>query len=445
MNSTHTPSAGASRPLQLRPSQPHEHREKCCGILARRLRPAARALALGICIGSMVWFALPSARADWTLEIPQAASSKSSIPRLLRIELPGAAPRDTYVEATTKSAGVLRAQVIPGTSQQYFLQTPSGFSGRLRVQRPTRRAALPIQMSTNDHRIEFKSSGKILMGFQSEAGTFPRPDIKPIFRRGGYFHPLVTPSGRWVTDDFPTNHVHHHGVWFAWTKTEFDGRSPDFWNMGDGKGRVEFAELKRLDLGPLFAGLDLRNRYVDLTSGTAIEVLSETWEARVIAPWSDQSARILDLSVSQVCSTSQPLKLPEYRYGGAGLRGHGSWDGTDHAHFLTSNGETDRVKAHATRARWCAMWGFVEGKSCGIAVLAHPSNFRAPEPIRVHPSEPFLNFAPSQAGDFEIKPGSTHRMNYRYVVFDGEPDREAIEQAWNDYAAAPLKSLPEPQ
>ena len=48
-------------------------------------------------------------------------------------------------------------------------------------------------------------------------------------------------AGRVITGDYPPDHIHHHGVWFAWTKTEFEGRHPDFWNMGDGTGTVEFA------------------------------------------------------------------------------------------------------------------------------------------------------------------------------------------------------------
>ena len=42
-----------------------------------------------------------------------------------------------------------------------------------------------------------------LMDYQAEPGKFPRDEIKPAFRRGGYLHPIRTPLGRMVTDDFP--------------------------------------------------------------------------------------------------------------------------------------------------------------------------------------------------------------------------------------------------
>ncbi|HTG44300.1 MAG TPA: DUF6807 family protein, partial [Verrucomicrobiae bacterium] len=87
--------------------------------------------------------------------------------------------------------------------------------------------------------VEITVGGRPVFRYHSQKTKPPRDGIKPIFARGGYLHPIVTPRGKTVTDDYATNHLHHHGVWFAWTKAQFDGRATDFWNMGDGKGTVE--------------------------------------------------------------------------------------------------------------------------------------------------------------------------------------------------------------
>lgn len=141
-----------------------------------------------------------------------------------------------------------------------------------------------------------------------------------------------------------------------------------------------------------------------------------------------------DLTVRQECATEDPLILPEYHYGGLGFRGNQLWNGAGNLIVLTSDGETDRVKANATRARWCYVGGLVDGGPSGVAILGHPGNFRFPEPIRVHPGEPFFCFAPSQLGEWRIEPGKAHVARYRFVVFDGAPDRELIERWWRDYA-----------
>ena len=70
------------------------------------------------------------------------------------------------------------------------------------------------------------------MLFYRAKGVAPRADVKPELVRGGYLHPVLTPAGRTVTDDYPIDHKHHHGIWNAWTSTEYEGRKPDFWNMG---------------------------------------------------------------------------------------------------------------------------------------------------------------------------------------------------------------------
>lgn len=301
-----------------------------------------------------------------------------------------------------------------------------------------------FQIRTNDHRVEFLQNNSLLLGYQAEPGTLPRPDIKPLYRRGGYLFPILTPEGKAVVDDFPPKHIHHHGLWFSWTKTQFQGRQPDFWNMGDAKGLVEFVSLDTVWNGPIHAGLRAHHRYVDLTSGKPVPVLEETWVLTVLGhrpTTGNRKVTVLDLAVAQTPSGPDALHLDTYRYGGIGFRGPREWDGPKGATILTSTGESDRIKAHATRAKWIAMTGATANSTAGLAILAHPSNLQFPEPMRVHPDEPFLNFAPCQAADFEIKPGTTHEVHYRFVAFDGPADPATLDALWNDFT---LTLLPKP-
>src|SRR5690606_31788077 len=106
-----------------------------------------------------------------------------------------------------------------------------------------------------DHKnsVSFSINDKSLFTYQKE-GVLPDPTIDSAFLRGGYIHPVYTPSGNIITDDYSDNHLHHHGIWGAWTKTEFEGRTPDFWNMGDKTGKVDFVSLDSLFQGPVMAG-----------------------------------------------------------------------------------------------------------------------------------------------------------------------------------------------
>jgi hypothetical protein len=303
------------------------------------------------------------------------------------------------------------------------------------------KAPLPketVQIQPNGKKYEFKAGDRALMEYQAEPGSLPRENIKALFVRGGYLHPIRTLSGKVVTDDFPVNHIHHHGVWWAWTKTEFEGRHPDFWNMGDGTGKVEFDAVDKTVSGSVYAGFQAKHHFVDLTTAQSKTVLNETWDVRAYVPQPKARFWLFDFETSQKCATASALKLPDYRYGGLGFRGNWAWNGKDKTQFLTSEGETDREKGQGTRGRWCDISGLVDGERVGIAILCHPSNFRAPQPMRLHPTEPFFNYAPQEAGGMEITPAQPYVAKYRFVVHDGPPDKSLIDRLWNDYAHPPV-------
>lgn len=281
--------------------------------------------------------------------------------------------------------------------------------------------------------IIFRADGREMFRYQAEPSPLPRPDIRPEFQRGGYLFPLLTPSGTLVADDYPPNHVHHHGLWWAWTKTSFAGTQPDFWNMGDRTGRVEPVAVDHLWEKDGAAGLTARHRFVSLLTTPPTVVLEESWELKARALTTGRPRFHIDLATTQKCAGSETLKLPTYHYGGLGFRGRRDWDGASHCQFLTSQGISDRVQGNASTARWLWLGGSTETGTAGLAILSHPDNFRAPQPLRLHPTEPFVCFAPQQAGDMEIAPGSPHLARYRIVLADGHPSPEEVETWWQAY------------
>src|SRR6185503_2471461 len=134
-----------------------------------------------------------------------------------------------------------------------------------------------VKVERAGKKLKVSAAGKPVLEYQAEPGEFPRQDIQPLFRRGGYIHPIYTLSGKVITDDFPPNHIHHHGVWFTWSNAEFEGRPTDFWNMGDGKGLVEFVSVGDTWSGAVQGGFTAKHRYVDLTSGSPKTALNEDW------------------------------------------------------------------------------------------------------------------------------------------------------------------------
>ena len=283
--------------------------------------------------------------------------------------------------------------------------------------------------------VKISIDGKPVLHYQGEKTPLPQ-GYDPVLQRGGYIHPVFTRSGVAITDDYPAKHKHHHGIWAPWTKTSFEGRAPDFWNMGQKLGTVEFVALGTTWSGPVIAGFTTKHRFVDLTATPEPKVaLNETWEVTAygVGAGGKTPFFVFDLKLTQEAASRSPLVLPKYYYGGLGVRGHAQWDGKGKATFLTSEGK-DVTNGNESRGRWGYLGGTIDGKPAGIAILDDPNNFRHPQPMRLHPSEPFFCYAPSQLGDWSIEPGKPYTARYRFIVSDGAVDKALIERVWNDFA-----------
>jgi len=365
-----------------------------------------------------------------------AAGSIDRRDSVVAVEFPKTLKSRSY--ALRDDAGrLLPLQIDAGGTATFVLsELKAGATKRFQLEEVPDNATQNAMRTTRDHdRLTITASGRKALTFQGGPGELPNASIKPVFRQGGYIHPVFTPSGRIVTDDYPPDHFHHHGIWFAWTKTEFQGRHPDFWNVGDGTGKVEFVALDQSWSGPVHAGFKSRNRSIDVSAPSPVTVLNEQWVVTVYNVGQGSKPYIMfDLVSAQDLATDSPLILPEYRYGGLGFRGHRQWLPKDNCEFLTSEGK-DRSNGHSTRARWCHIGGKIDGHPAGIAILDHPSNFRAPQAMRINPDQPFFCYSPSLIGDWKIEPGKSYVSRYRFIVYDGASDRVELDQMWNDYAS----------
>ena len=372
--------------------------------------------------GQVVAFTLPA-------DAPKSASLRDSSGQIvpLQIDADGTA---RFIIATQKSGAALAYT---------FTSAPAT---------PPPTAPAPGVAFTRDPAdLRFTIGGAPVLSYRLDRAAVPRSDIKPEIFRAGYIHPVFSPAGKLVTDDYPSNHVHHHGIWAPWTKTSFQGRSPDFWNMQNKTGAEDLVAIDRTWSGPVHGGLEARLHSVDLSAPTPITALNTTWSLTlyaVPAAATTTPVRMFDLTVTHTCATSDALQLPQYHYGGFGLRGSAAWNGPgEAARFLTSAGLTDRIKGNDSRARWCYLGGAVTptGDLAGTAVLGHPDNFRAPQPVRLHPDMPYFSFVPQQLGAFAIPPGKPYVARFRFIVTDGAPDRAFLDACWRAYAEPAVVTL----
>lgn len=319
-------------------------------------------------------------------------------------------------------AFVLPEKLLPGASAQYTLQP---------VAANTFKNAVTIEREPAGLMVMVKDQPLL---FYHTTEVAPPADSPSYYKRSGFIHPLFTPRGKILTDDFPAGHAHQHAVFAAWVNTMYKNELVDFWNQHRKTGTVEHVEVIKISDGPVMARLQVRLSYKSFAHG---EVLQEKWTLDFY-PFTDNY--IFDLHLEQINQTPDTLFLDQYHYGGLAFRGSRQWNPDDKIHFknkwniVTSEGIKDSA-ANQTHARWVDAYGLIDGAVAGAAIFNHPSNFRYPQAIRVHPTMPYWSFAPVVDGAFTINPGQTYRAQFRYFAHDGPVDKyllEMVEKDWID-------------
>lgn len=271
-------------------------------------------------------------------------------------------------------------------------------------------------------------SGKPVLTYNIET-VQPPEGTEKYYARSGFIHPLYSPSGKVLTDGFPEGHVHQHAIFSAWTQATYKHEVVDFWNQHKETGTAKHVKLGEVNQDSFEANL----QQVSLKNGPAID---EKWDVKV---QNSLDPFIVDLVLKQSCATEDEVYLHPYHYGGFGFRGSAHWNSEDKENFegemkvLTGDGVSDKAVGNHTSPRWVALYGLIEGEESGFVVMDHPSNFRYPQPIRIHPKMPYAVFSPVVQGSFILKPGFTYGARYRIVTFDGRPDKDKINAWYQDY------------
>lgn len=284
-------------------------------------------------------------------------------------------------------------------------------------------ATRSLEATERDGQLALMESGEPILNYHTGTSQ-PPAGLGAHYARSGHIHPLMTPTGQVVTSEFPFDHPHQHGLFFAWVNTQFSGHKVDFWNQQSKLGTVRHKRLVSSVAGRVFCGFESELEHLDLTQGETV-VLNETWRVMALnLSGPANSYHLIDFESRIVASTETPLEVQKYHYGGFGWRGPEAWllpqEGVSAkgCTFLTSLGD-DRLQGNHTRPDWVAVTGRVDDIPSTVAILGCPANFRHPQPVRLHPDKPYFCFAPCVLGEFTIGREQPLVSRYRIVTHTG--------------------------
>ncbi|MCA9075424.1 MAG: PmoA family protein [Planctomycetaceae bacterium] len=401
-------------------------------------------LLAGLCVIVQLNDATVEARSRGTLLIEVQAGDTDRQEMPLSVTLPDDLSTAKYIWMQRVDTGTLVAaqRSVDDPAQCYwFLRDvlPAGQARRYRISASDIQHNLDkhVDVADNSKALNVNVRGRPVLTYHTSV-VMPPEGLDPIFQRSGFIHPLRTPSGHVLTEAFPEDHLHQHGIFAAWVKTTFEGREIDFWNQKGGTGTVEHLEVVSSASGPVFGEFTVKLRHLALSeSSEPTAVLDETWTVRV---YDRSDVYVIDLISEQNCATDKPLSLHEYHYGGMAFRGTSQWLDQDGSDFLTSEGKS-RADGNHSRPHWTDAFGLVDGQLCGVTVLQHPSNIRYPSPVRLHPSKPYFVYTPVALGEMMIEPNQPLVSQYRYIVHDGPVDHQHTSNASLNYTAPPMVKI----
>ncbi len=290
--------------------------------------------------------------------------------------------------------------------------------------------------------ITLKWKNKQLLKYHSVAVELPQ-GVDSAYTRGAFIHPLNTLLGRTLTRIHPEDHYHHVGIWNPWTKTTFQGREIDFWNLAKKQGTVRFKSIESTQSGNVFGGFSVRQEHIDLTApGGETVAMDEKWEVKLYQA-GDNPYYIVDFTSVLECATDSSITLNQYRYGGGiGFRATELWS-KENCDVLTSEGKT-RLDGDATHAKWCNVFGRIDTSTSGVLFLCNPDNFEFPQAMRIWPinanddnGDMYFQFCPIRHKHWHLETEKKYFQQYRMVVYDGKMPPEQAEQLWLDYANPP--------
>ena len=386
------------------------------------------AVALFLLTGGTAW--------SYEVVVEAGAHSRRDVVVSFDLPTPGGSWRlqdgalDVPLQVAGARASFVLSPLAAGATKVYTLTPEPGPAGAL------------VDAVLDGDFVRFARQGRRIVNYIGGRGPLPS-GVPSQYRRAGYLQSVLTPRGRTVTQDMPSDHRHHHGIWLAWTKTTIDGHAVDFWNMGQNKGGVQFEALDQVWSGPAFAGLRARHRYIDKVPSPDKVALWEHYLLQVYPGGGSGTGTysLFDIEATHERVGTSPMLLPTYHYGGLGYRAASEWNSNpSRMSVLTSEGKT-RSNGDGTRARWIRVSGTLGGQPAALVIYGHPANFRAPQPLRVNPTDPFFCYAPSKLGNWQINPGQPYLMRYRFAVYDEAPAVPEIERLWNDYAVPPAVTV----
>jgi hypothetical protein len=263
----------------------------------------------------------------------------------------------------------------------------------------------------------------------------PPPGVAKRYHRSCYVHPLYGLDGDVLTQDYPSDHYHHRGIFWAWPESNVAGRLFNLWLIeqeGETGARQHFEKWSNQGSGPNSAEFAAQNiwRFDD----DPTPLVREEVEFRVHSVEGDTRSIEVRLDFKNVCEQDVTLL-------GAAGKGYGGFCIRPDAErkpllFYSALGQQagDTLELESP---WADVSSRIRpgGPSSGVTVFQHPSNPGFPHPGWIFRAYGFLGASWPHLDPYTIEPGENVELRYRLLVHRGTGREAGVDRLFDEYAA----------
>ncbi|MFH1737398.1 MAG: DUF6807 family protein [bacterium] len=244
-------------------------------------------------------------------------------------------------------------------------------------------------------------------------------------KRSSYIHPIMGLDGERLSDDFPSDHYHHRGLFWAWPHVGIGNRTFDQWHLDVVKHRFDkwIARKAKSDC----AVLGIQNGWYFLEENKRIADEKVTITVRS----ADMAGRIIDVDL-KIEATDGPITVAgqdEKGYGGFNFRPAERRD-----EVITTLDGIQKEDTNLVPSAWGDFSGkFGAGdKVSGVAIFQHPDNPLFPSGWCLR-HYGFLGVDFPGIEPFEMRPGKPLHLRYRVWIHRGDAECGKVREMYDAY------------
>lgn len=252
------------------------------------------------------------------------------------------------------------------------------------------------------------------------------------FTRSNYIHPLSDLDGNVITEDFPEDHKHHRGIFWAWHQVWVgDQKIGDPWLCKDFDWVTKSRGLNyNSDHSvTVSATVEWQSDMLQDAGGVRIPIAEE--KVQVIVYPREQQYRVVEFRLA-----FQAL-LPDVRMGGSeDEKGYGGFSPriklNENQRFVSAGTDIEPVK----NAIQAGPWVDISDGQVGVAILAHPSNPGSPEAWILRRARSMQNARFPGEVPVRLPTDKPLVQRYQLVIHSGNADDISLNNLHQDFAAS---------